>query len=91
MELSKPVNNTSNSLSKILEGFTSPCEILNYFAENYCLRYKIGSGILGENLTGMKDNYYSINKKAESIGYVPRHSAKDCIIDEAKEILKNIY
>ena len=66
-------------------------EILNYFAENYCLRYKIGSGILGENLTGMKDNYYSINKKAESIGYVPRHSAKDCIIDEAKEILKNIY
>ena len=62
-------------------------EILDYFAENYGLIYKIETGIFGENATGIKDNYYSINIKAEDIGYVPNYSSKDCIIDEAKEIL----
>lgn len=62
-------------------------EILNYFTENYGLKYKIEPGILGENITGIKDNYYSINKKAEKVGYIPEFSSLDCIINEAKEIL----
>ena len=66
-------------------------EILDYFTKNYGLIYKIDSGIFIENTTGIKDNYYSINKKAQNIGYFPNYSSKDCIIDETKEILKNIY
>ncbi|MHB1347585.1 MAG: NAD-dependent epimerase/dehydratase family protein [Candidatus Humimicrobiaceae bacterium] len=62
-------------------------EILNYFAENYGLKYKIEEGIFGENITGIKDNYYSINKKAEKVGYIPEFSSLDCIINEAREIL----
>lgn len=62
-------------------------EILNYFAENYGLKYRIESGILGVNATGIKDNYYSINKKAEKVGYIPEYSSLDCIVNEAKEIL----
>jgi nucleoside-diphosphate-sugar epimerase len=65
-------------------------EILNYFAANYGLKYKIETGTLGENTTGIKDNYYSINKKAENIGYIPEFSAMDCIVGETKELLKNI-
>lgn len=65
-------------------------EILNYFAVNYSLKYKIKPGTIGENITGVKDNYYSINKKAENIGYIPEFSSMDCIIGETKELLKNI-
>lgn len=64
-------------------------EILNYFAANYGLKYKIETGTLGENTTGIKDNYYSINKKAENIGFIPEFSAMDCVISESKELLKN--
>jgi nucleoside-diphosphate-sugar epimerase len=64
-------------------------EILNYFSANYSLKYKIETGTLGENTTGIKDNYYSINKKAENIGYVPEYSAMDCVISESKELLKH--
>jgi nucleoside-diphosphate-sugar epimerase len=66
-------------------------EILDYFAENYGLIYKIENGTFGENATGVKDNYYSINKKAENIGYIPTFSSKDCIVGETKEIFKNVY
>jgi NAD dependent epimerase/dehydratase family. len=64
-------------------------EIINYFAANYGLKYKIETGTLGENATGIKDNYYSINKKAENIGYIPEFSAMDCVIGETKELLKS--
>lgn len=65
-------------------------KILDYFTQNYGLIYKIEKGVFGENVTGIKDNYYSMNKKAEDIGYVPHYSSEDCIIDETKEILKSI-
>ena len=65
-------------------------EIIDYFATNYGLKYKTKSYILGENTTGIKDNYYSINKKAENIGYIPEFSSMDCVISEAKELLKSV-
>lgn len=64
-------------------------EIIDYFAANYGLKYKTMNYILGENTTGIKDNYYSINKKAENIGYIPEFSSMDCVISEAKELLKS--
>ena len=65
--------------------------IIDFFARNYGLKYKIESGISGESVTGIKNNYYSVNRKAEKIGYIPRYSSKDCIADETREILKNTY
>ena len=62
-------------------------EILDYFFEKYGLKYKIETGILGESATGIKDNYYSINHKAEDIGYDPKYSSMDSIIDETVAIL----
>jgi len=66
-------------------------EILNYFTENYGLKYKIEPGILGENITGIKDNYYSINKKAKKVGYKPVYSSMDCIVEQSKAILDEIF
>ena len=63
-------------------------EILDFFTENYGLKYKISSNSLEESVTGRKNNYYSINKKAANIGYFPQYRAKDCILNEIKEILK---
>ncbi|MCL4378885.1 MAG: NAD-dependent epimerase/dehydratase family protein [Actinobacteria bacterium] len=63
-------------------------EILDYFSTHYNLKYKIISGTLEESITGRKDNYYSINKKAERIGYLPQHSAMESIIKESEKILK---
>ena len=65
-------------------------EILDYFKKNYDLVYKIEKGIFGENATGIKDNYYSINKKAEKIGYIPKYSSIESIVQETKEILKKV-
>jgi hypothetical protein len=40
---------------------------------------------------GVYNTQSQINKKAENIGYFPIYSSKDCIVEETKEILKNIY
>ena len=66
-------------------------EILDYFTENYGLVYKIEKGIFGENATGIKDNYYSINKKAQNIGYKPIYTSMDCIVEQSKAILGEIF
>ena len=65
-------------------------EIIDYFHREYNLKYKVECDVLGVNVTGIKDNYYSISKKANKIGYIPKFSSLDCIINEAKEILKNV-
>ena len=57
----------------------------------YGLKYRIESGILGVNVTGVKNCYYSINKRAERAGYIPQYSSKDCIVKESKNIFKNIF
>lgn len=66
-------------------------EIINYFVDNYGLKYKVQSGILGVNVTGIKDNYYSINKKAEKAGYKPVYTSMDCIVEQSKAILDEIF
>ncbi|OQX21091.1 MAG: hypothetical protein BWK75_03930 [Candidatus Altiarchaeales archaeon A3] len=62
-------------------------EILDYFAQQYGLKYSIKSNINILTATGTKDNYYSNNKKAEKNGYFPQFTSIDSIIEETKAIL----
>lgn len=64
-------------------------EILDYFTRQYGLRYIVKENANVLNATGIKDNYYSNNKKAEKLCYFPRFTSLDSIIDETKLILSN--
>lgn len=64
-------------------------EILNYFSENYGLRYRVQKGVPVLTATGRKKQYYSRNKKAEEIGYRPCYSSMDTIIGETRAIMES--
>lgn len=62
-------------------------EILDYFSEEYGLKYVVKDNIIISTATGIKEHYYSNNKKAEKIGYFPQFTSLDSIIEETKAIL----
>ncbi len=62
-------------------------EILNYFKSKYGLKYTIKVNLKTANGTGTKEKYYSNNKKAKGIGYNPRFSSLDCIVQESDKII----
>ncbi len=66
----------------------SKFEILDFFSRQYGLKYTVKDVAQGASPTGSKNHYYSINRKAEKIGYSPRFTSLDCIIQEAKAILE---
>jgi hypothetical protein len=58
-------------------------EILNKFAE-YGLKYRIVQDT-PEMKSGTQDDYFSINHKAELLGYKPKYCALDSLVKTAKE------
>lgn len=66
---------------------TTIFEIIEYFKKKYGLQYAIEDRVEVSNITGDKDIYYSNNRKAQSIGYSPKFSSLDCIIEESKPLL----
>jgi len=63
--------------------------ILDYFSREYELEYAVREGVNILTATGSKNNYYSVNKRAENIGYIPKLTSMDCIIQETKAILES--
>ena len=41
----------------------------------------------GVNATGLKDHYYSLNKRAELIGYHPARSSLECVLEASRQVL----
>jgi nucleoside-diphosphate-sugar epimerase len=68
----------------------SKFEILDYFKAEYGLNYKVKDDLKISAITGTKNNYYSNNKKAQQIGYIPKFASIDCIMHESKDILKEL-
>lgn len=62
-------------------------EILDYFASEYGLKYKVGQPSGHANPTGVKNVYYSKYANATSIGYKPVFSSRDTIREEARYII----
>ena len=61
-------------------------EILNAFEERYGLRHSCGE--VWQSLTGSKGYYFSNNRKAAEIGYEPKFTSLDVLLDEADFIFK---
>ena len=62
-------------------------ELLEFFAEQYGLRFRGVDDPPETSPTGPKQNYYSINRRAEDLGYFPRYTSMMCIMEEASIIL----
>ncbi|HBA36496.1 TPA: hypothetical protein DCZ15_01325 [Candidatus Falkowbacteria bacterium] len=61
--------------------------LLKYFQEKYNLKYKISRNIDLISPTGLKNAYYSKNKKAETLGYYPKFSSLTGIEEEIKYLI----
>lgn len=66
----------------------SKFELLDSLRERYGLRYQINNKFSSLNSTGLKLNYFSINKRAEIYGYKPSLTSLDGVFKEI-DILKN--
>ena len=62
-------------------------EILEFYKKKYSLDYVIQEDFSAVNASGSKDNYYSVSKKAERIGFVAQYSSMDSIMMESEYIL----
>lgn len=60
----------------------SKFDLLSELESKFRLKYEIGESISIINATGNKLNYYSTNNIATNIGYYPRNTSKDGIIQE---------
>jgi len=62
-------------------------EIIEAFAASGALRYRVLEQHAAVTATGTKSNYFSRNRRAENVGYHPRFTSLDCILQEAGVIL----
>jgi len=64
-------------------------EILELFREQLGLRFRVTEGAHVVTATGIKEHYYSLNHRAERIGYQPRHDSLDALLKESRALLDN--
>jgi len=64
-------------------------EILDYFSENYGLKYKIVPSVENASPTGQKNIYYSKYNKLAQFGYKPALTSMETIKQESRYILNN--
>lgn len=65
-------------------------EILDFFSEEYGLKYELGQSLVSTGATGSKRVYFSKYDAASRIGYMPEFSSMDAIRSEAKYILSGM-
>jgi nucleoside-diphosphate-sugar epimerase len=63
-------------------------DLLTYCRDNFGLRYSVRGGFDAASATGRKEKYYSVNKKAEQLGYAPRYTSLAGFAGEAEQLLK---
>lgn len=64
-------------------------EILEKYSSLYGLRYAVRESPSTLSATGKKTNYYSTNGRVRRIGFVPRFTSLDSVIQETKHILNS--
>lgn len=65
----------------------SKFEIIDSLSKIYNLKYEISKDETFYSPTDIKQNYYSVSRKAEMLGFSPQYSSLETIIDEIKHIL----
>ncbi len=66
-------------------------DLLSELESKYGLRYEIDGSIGIVNATGAKLNYYSVSKMVKSIGYSPKNTSIDGIIQEIDKLQGENY
>lgn len=80
----QPVNDVVDCYTKSpIDKLTMLAEIQNEFG----LRYQFTDVMAGVNATGLKSNYYSKNRHAETFGYSPSKTSLETIIEEFRKVL----
>jgi len=64
-------------------------ELLERFAVDFGVKYRISSDRTNLNATGLKRSYYSSLKTAAKFGYQPFHSAEDIVASEMAVLLSS--
>lgn len=62
-------------------------QIISYFEKNHNLQVLVEQDKVLTSVTGLKSNYYSLNKKSDIIGYRPKHRSIDSIISQLDDLL----
>jgi nucleoside-diphosphate-sugar epimerase len=75
----KPINTVLDCYTK---SPVSKFDLLDEMESEFGLRYKIDRSIGVINATGLKNNYYSISGMAKELGYEPKNTSLDGIIQE---------
>lgn len=83
--------NINCSLDLYTKSPVSKYELLEFMKLNYGLEYKISKKLIIKNSTGIKRNYYSIFKKAATLGYKPKFSSIDGIVFEIAKMDFNLF
>jgi nucleoside-diphosphate-sugar epimerase len=78
------INNTFDVFSKAP---ISKFEIIDSLSKLYDLKHEIREDKTFYSPTDIKQNYYSLSRKAEILGYSPKYSSLETITDEIKDIL----
>jgi len=63
-------------------------EILKSFRHEFGLNFKISRTLNFSSATGTKNYYYSVNKKANKLGYKPKYTSLKLLISETKAIME---
>ena len=66
----------------------SKMQLMDALIERYGLKVEISSSTGVINATGFKKKYYSLDKRAQSIGYVPKYGSLEGILVEMDSLLK---
>jgi nucleoside-diphosphate-sugar epimerase len=72
---------TKNPVSKF--------SLLENFKLTFGLQYRVLDNLVSASATGSKFNYYSLNQSASKIGYSPKFTSLDGILEETRAILRN--
>jgi nucleoside-diphosphate-sugar epimerase len=68
----------------------SKMSLMNALQDKYGLKIEVNSAAGVVNATGLKQKYYSLNKKAANLGYEPIHSSLDGILLEMDLLLDSL-
>jgi len=75
-----------DSTNMVLDCYTkspvSKFNLLNELEREFGLKYEVNKSVNIINATGIKSNYYSLNKAAKSISYNPKNTSLEGIIQE---------
>jgi nucleoside-diphosphate-sugar epimerase len=67
----------------------SKFSLLERFKYDFGLQYRIVDSGVKSSATGSKFNYYSLNQSVSKIGYTPKFTSLNGILEEAKSILSH--